>query len=416
MNHSMLLRTLLLLLCSVVFFKTAFCQNGMDFYNQGLELQEAKRYAEAVDVFTRGIEFKDLAVAANYLGRSNAYLELQEFEKAKQDVKSGLRTEKVNSDYLNGSLYIILASVYGQEGRSEDEFAEYSKAVSYLPNDYRLKINISLTLIKLGRPKEAKSLLDSILTAISTDEFAPYAFNNRAHASILLGKLDSAKRDLDHSLSLDPENPFVYKNYFLYYQAVGKADEACSQLAIALSKNMAEYGYPNDAKKLKALHEKHCDGEPEELPAIGFQAPYYYDVLEDEDKAAMADLTDDFCIIKHPDQTDRFIRAVLSIPIKGTGETFDYGLWVSVSEKSYKAYKKTYNKDGKTQTYFGRISNEIADYETSTLALHADIVTRNGGIRPEIVLHKSDHPLFTDWTNGITREEALRRIRLLEGR
>ena len=164
------------------------------------------------------------------------------------------------------------------------------------------------------------------------------------------------------------------------------------------------------------LNDKKGDCEHEELPAIGFLAPFYYDVLEDEDKATMAELTDDFCVIRHPDQTDRFIRAVLHIPIKGTGETFDYGLWVSVSEKSFKAYKKSYDKDGKSQIYFGRISNEIADYETSTLGLHADINTRNGGIRPEIVLHNSDHPLFSDWTNGIAREEALKRIRLLEGR
>ncbi len=164
------------------------------------------------------------------------------------------------------------------------------------------------------------------------------------------------------------------------------------------------------------LKDKNVGSEPEELPAIGFQAPYYFDVLEDEEKASMAEITDDFCVIRHPDQTDRFIRAVLHIPIKGTGETFDYGLWVSVSEKSFKAYKKSYDKDGKTQTYFGMISNEIADYEASTLALHADINTRNGGDRPEIVLHESDHPLFSDWTNGITREEALNRIRLLEGR
>jgi hypothetical protein len=59
-----------------------------------------------------------------------------------------------------------------------------------------------------------------------------------------------------------------------------------------------------------------CGKEHEDLPAIAFDAPSYYYDLSDEEKETIAEFTNDFCIIKDEDQTDRFIRAILFQPLR----------------------------------------------------------------------------------------------------
>lgn len=153
-----------------------------------------------------------------------------------------------------------------------------------------------------------------------------------------------------------------------------------------------------------------CGKAHDELPAIGFDAPFYYYELSDEEKEEIAEISDDFCVITYPDQTDRFIRTVLSIPVIDRCEGLDYGIWVSVSEKTFEEYKSEFEKNAAPKTYFGMISNELNDYNESTLNLHVNIETRNEGFRPEILPHEAAHPLVSDWENGITLKEAEQRI------
>jgi len=158
-----------------------------------------------------------------------------------------------------------------------------------------------------------------------------------------------------------------------------------------------------------------CGKIHDELPALGFKTPFHYDILTLEEKTELAEISDEFCIIRHDDQTDRFIRTVLTIEIKDTCENLDYGIWVSVSEKSFEEYKADFKKELDEKTYFGMISNEISDYEESTLGLHVNVNTRNGGIRPEIIPHQNEHKLISDWENGISLSEAEKRIeRMIE--
>lgn len=79
-----------------------------------------------------------------------------------------------------------------------------------------------------------------------------------------------------------------------------------------------------------------CGEKHEDMPALCFATPDPYNQLSEEERIAyQAECDSDFCIIRYPDQTDRFIRAVLLIPIIGHEETLEYGVWVSVSEKSF---------------------------------------------------------------------------------
>ncbi|WP_159017778.1 DUF2199 domain-containing protein [Algibacter sp. L3A6] len=153
-----------------------------------------------------------------------------------------------------------------------------------------------------------------------------------------------------------------------------------------------------------------CGEVHDELPALGFKTPFHYDILNDKEKTEIVEIDDDFCVIKHPDQTDRFIRTTLRMQINDACEDLDYGIWVSLSEKSFNEYKSEFkdNTDGKT--YYGTICNEIPDYEESTLGLHVNVVTKSNGIRPEIIPHKSEHKLISDWKKGILIEDAKNRV------
>jgi len=153
-----------------------------------------------------------------------------------------------------------------------------------------------------------------------------------------------------------------------------------------------------------------CGQIHQNLPAIGFSAPFHYTSLSESQRKEIATLTSDFCIISYGDQTDRFIRTVLTIPITDYCEDLDYGLWVSVSEKTFDTYKASYLEDCKENVYFGMVCNEISDYKVSTLNLHVNVNTRNGNIRPEIIPHVCEHDLGKDFENGISYETALKRI------
>lgn len=165
----------------------------------------------------------------------------------------------------------------------------------------------------------------------------------------------------------------------------------------------------NEKKKVNIFKCSTCGQLHDQLPAIGFTTPFYYDILSEEDKNSIAEISPDFCVITHSDQTDRFIRTVLTIQINDACENLDYGIWVSLSEKSFNDYRDTYKQELSSKTYFGMICNEIPGYE-STLGLHVNVNTRNQGTRPEIIPHQSEHPLIKDWENGISIAEAEKRV------
>jgi len=153
-----------------------------------------------------------------------------------------------------------------------------------------------------------------------------------------------------------------------------------------------------------------CGQIHKELPALGFMTPFHFDMLSEKDKDETAELSEDFCIIRHPEQTDRFIRTVLSIPIHDTCENLDYGIWVSLSEESFEDYQENFKNETIEPIYFGMICNEIKDYRETTLGLHANVQVRKGGRRPETLPHQAEHQIIRDWESGITFEEAEKRI------
>lgn len=151
-----------------------------------------------------------------------------------------------------------------------------------------------------------------------------------------------------------------------------------------------------------------CGEVHEGSPSFGFSAPDQYASLSDLQKKAMGKLSDDFCTITHEEGTDHFVRAVLEIPIHGVAQPFLWGVWVSLSEKSFERYRKTYDSPVEGETFFGWVCNAIPFYPYPH-SRPSDVVVQSGRARPKLFLHRGDledDPLVIDQSGGISIERA----------
>ncbi len=150
-----------------------------------------------------------------------------------------------------------------------------------------------------------------------------------------------------------------------------------------------------------------CGDVHEGSPSFGFRAPDHYVELSAEQQAANR-LSDDLCVIERNGTTDRFIRAVLEVPIHGASEPFLWGVWVSLSENSFKRYVEIFDEPVPGEGFFGWVCNDISLYPYAH-SRAADVIVQGGRNRPKVVLHKGDpedDPLVNDQVQGISIARA----------
>jgi hypothetical protein len=150
----------------------------------------------------------------------------------------------------------------------------------------------------------------------------------------------------------------------------------------------------------------HCEKMHEGLPSIAFDAPYYYYLLTDSERAARTTLTEDFCTV---DEEEFFVRAVLEVPVIGHTERLTWGVWGSLSQASFERYRGTFNDhdQAKLGPMFSWFASHLPDYP-ETLNLRCRLVPRNGRQRPLIEFAPDqEHELIADNENGISLERAI---------
>jgi len=145
-----------------------------------------------------------------------------------------------------------------------------------------------------------------------------------------------------------------------------------------------------------------CGEEFTGLPLdLAFGPPVDWASLSEEVRQVSRS-NDDFCEVHYsPDRIDRFIRCILPLPVPRIASEFRFGVWMSVSERSWDIYwagfdTEDYSEDG----CFGYLMHEIPEYLGSHL-LHADVWFRNNGQRPRVELQNADHPLVRAQRDGI---------------
>lgn len=156
-----------------------------------------------------------------------------------------------------------------------------------------------------------------------------------------------------------------------------------------------------------------CGKEHQEWPAITYSAPSFYYELNDHEKEKNTEIGSDHCIIYHEHQTDRFIRCVLNQKVVDHCCNLEYGLWVSLSESNYKDYKDNFQNTNHITQYFGWLSNFLPQYQYGE-SIPTLVNTKAGKARPEIIPDPEfNHDFVRDYYNGITKEEAEKRIQNL---
>lgn len=131
-----------------------------------------------------------------------------------------------------------------------------------------------------------------------------------------------------------------------------------------------------------------------------YDAPIYWEGGRNDDDRLSEDLctwTDDAGARSY------FIRGVLEIPIRETSDTLGYGVWSSLSEKSFARVVELWDDRARTdeEPYFGWLSNSLPGYP-ETLNLPLDVVVQEIDKRPVLILHEGDHPLIAEQRRGIS--------------
>ena len=147
-----------------------------------------------------------------------------------------------------------------------------------------------------------------------------------------------------------------------------------------------------------------CSKIHEGSPSFGYDAPWHYSGLSVEERA-YSELKSDTCVIRHDEGVDRFIRVVLEVPIHGVDKPFMWGVWVSLSEKSFTRYLETWDEPDESDSYFGWLCNRLPYYE-DTINLKVQVRPRRGGLRPYLELERNGHLLAEHLCEGISIQQA----------
>jgi hypothetical protein len=100
-----------------------------------------------------------------------------------------------------------------------------------------------------------------------------------------------------------------------------------------------------------------------------------------------------------------FIRGVILVPILGGDERLGLGVWVSQKRENFLTYLDNFDTPD-IGPFFGWLSNRISYYERDTFLLKTMAHFQGNNKRPLIELQPSDHPLYLDYSNGISLDKA----------
>ena len=157
--------------------------------------------------------------------------------------------------------------------------------------------------------------------------------------------------------------------------------------------------------KTTGFHCSSCGKWHDELPFdFGADVPdLVYEIHPSERKARVVGNSDFFVI----DDKDYFARGIIEIPILEDKRTFNWGVWVSLSEKNFKRMTELLNSNERVKEppYFGWLCTALPYLET-TINLKTMVHTQPVGVRPKIELEPTSHPLAAEQKQGITMERV----------
>ena len=133
-------------------------------------------------------------------------------------------------------------------------------------------------------------------------------------------------------------------------------------------------------------------------------APGNWFALSEAERATRAKLSADVCVI---DGKEFYIRGCIEIPVAGCSDVFVWGVWVSVSEESFRYIYEHWDAPigDDEPPRFGWLCNWIRGYPEPQ-EVGSEVFLRSGNLRPRIVLEPTDYPLSVEQREGITLERV----------
>ncbi|MHB8481337.1 MAG: tetratricopeptide repeat protein [Nitrospiria bacterium] len=173
----------------------------------------------------------------NNLGK--AYLEEEQWERAKSKFAEAIRLNPKNQEALNN-----LGNAYQRDGN-------YAAAIKYYQDVLELNPNNPLGHNDLGVAYQALGKSDLALRefreAVRLDPDYTDAHNNLGNIYLLSNQLDLAAVEYQKTIDLNPKHPMAHTNLGVLYQKQGKVKEAVNELRIGLSLNprsaIAQFNY-----------------------------------------------------------------------------------------------------------------------------------------------------------------------------
>lgn len=152
-----------------------------------------------------------------------------------------------------------------------------------------------------------------------------------------------------------------------------------------------------------------CDEWHEGLPSPGWDYPVQYLLVPEADRDARIQLTTDTCII---DGRQFYVRANLPIHVHHSAEPLRWGVWVSLSAKSFARFDELFHDETRQpgESFYGWLCALIPGYADTQL-LKSNIHIQPWPHRPIVELEPTDHPLAVDARDGISPERAIELVR-----
>jgi hypothetical protein len=148
-----------------------------------------------------------------------------------------------------------------------------------------------------------------------------------------------------------------------------------------------------------------CGKKYDTLPfAYALEQPDAWHGVPEQQRPHRTTLDTDACTI---DGREFYVRGCIVIPVIDHADSFVWGVWVSVSEKSFDRIGQLWDVEIRDHEppFFGWLANNISIYPT-TRNLKLNVVLNNAGQRPSLLLEPTDHPLAVEQRNGITLDRV----------
>ena len=138
------------------------------------------------------------------------------------------------------------------------------------------------------------------------------------------------------------------------------------------------------------------------MPDVAFRWPDPYFGVPECERSERIRGDSDACVI---DEEAFYIRGVILIPIVDTADHFGIGVWVSQKRENFLTYMENYDTPD-IGPFFGWLSNSIPPYVPDTWAMKTVAHFQGNNQRPLVEPEPSDHPLYKDYSQGVTIERA----------